>query len=86
MNYFNIENQFELHSLQDVGDDDHAVMVLENLGNRQLRFFRIEFKVKDDDTEQLNLIQLGLLMNIAKDTDISPIVKSRSKVFTDDEG
>ena len=61
-------------------------MVLENLANRQLRFFRIEFKVKDDDTECLNLIQLGLLTNVAKDKDISPIVKSRSKVFTDDQG
>ena len=89
LNYFNIEKQFELHSLQDIGDDDHTVMVLENLENSQLRFFRIEFKNKKQketevETSFLKLIQLGLLMNTVNDRDISPIVKSRSKVFRDE--
>ena len=86
MNYFDIENEYELHSLQDIGDDDHAVIVLEDIETRKLSFFRIEFKDISMNSRCLNLIRIGLLNDEVKNADASPITKTRAKVFKDGKG
>ena len=82
---FEIEPQFRLNSLLDLGCD-HAVVVLENVESHQLTFYRINFKVSEKSKAKLQLIQLGLMVNMTHEEDTSPICKQRALCVKDRNG
>ena len=82
---FEIEQQFRLNSLLDLGSD-YAVVVLESTESHQLTFFRINFTVHEQSKAKLQLIQLGLMVNMAHEEDTSSIAKQRALCFRDRNG